>query len=80
MQYRPVDRPGRLICIAINPGASPDAAELRIEAATHGRFNPASLDPDVAERSIVQFAQRFDGLAVREIGDDDVHPASEDAE
>ena len=48
--------------------ASPDAPELRIDAAVHGRFDLAALDADVAERTIVQFAQRFDGFAARQIG------------
>src|SRR4051794_36645373 len=46
----------------------------------HGRFNTAALDANVAERTIVQFAQGLDGLAARKMGDDAVHPATEQAE
>ncbi|HET9583132.1 MAG TPA: hypothetical protein VFP38_03675, partial [Bradyrhizobium sp.] len=34
----------------------------------------------VAERAVVQLAQRFDGFAVREIGHDAIHQAAEGAE
>ena len=75
--FGPVDRPGRLIYVAINSGASDDPAEIRIDVTAHGRFNPAALDADIAKRAIVQFAQCLDGLAAREIGDDAVYPFAE---
>src|SRR5438309_1554714 len=65
---------------AMKPDALHDAPEIRIDVTAHRRFNPAAFDPDIAERTIIQFAQGLDGLAARKIGDDAVHPASEQAE
>lgn len=51
--------------------------EFRI--ATHGGFNMSAGNPDIAERPVVHSPQCFDGFPAREVGDDTVHPTSEQA-
>ena len=68
-QIGPIFRPGRC-SRSIRCNASHDPAEVRIDGAAHGRFNPAAFDADVAERAIVEFVQCLDGLAAREMVDD----------
>ncbi len=55
----------------------PDVAERRIDDAVDGRLDLATQDSDIAERTVVHFAQHFDGFPAGPIGDEAVRPASE---